>query len=128
MLSPVAAVTVSTTVLVLARDSVSGNSAASSLKGYGIPFEVVVVPSTGITLPTLNSIVTSGNYGGIITVSELAYDLGVAGWGSAITTSQWQQLYAYQTSFGIRMVRLDVYPGPDFGMLHALANFLTKLF
>lgn len=27
-----------------------------------------------------------------------------------------QQLYSYQAAFGVRMVRLDVYPGPAFGM------------
>jgi hypothetical protein len=111
----VANAAVSNTILVFARDAASGASATSGLKGYGIPFELVIVPSSGITLPTLNSTSTSGNYGGILTVSELAYDLGAAGWGSALTTSQWQQLYAYQTSFGVRMVRLDVYPGADFG-------------
>jgi hypothetical protein len=115
VLSVAAETTVRSTVLVFARDAWSGNSATSGLKGYGIPFELVVVPSTGVTIPTLNSSATSGNYGGIIVLSELAYDLGAAGWGSALTTTQWQQLYAYQTSFGVRMVRLDVYPGPDFG-------------
>lgn len=44
------------------------------------------------------------------------------GFFSALTTEQWNALYAYQTAFGVRMVRLDVYPGPDFGTTTAIAG------
>lgn len=44
------------------------------------------------------------------------------GFFSALTTQQWNTLYSYQTAFGIRMVRLDVYPGPDFGTTTAIAG------
>jgi hypothetical protein len=123
--STIANAVVANTILVFARDTGSAGSAISGLKGYGIPYEVVIVPATGIMLPTLNSSSSSGNYGGIITVSELSYDLGAAGWGSAITATQWQELYAYQQSFGVRLVRLDVYPGPDFGMSHFMIPLLS---
>jgi hypothetical protein len=108
------AISVSSTILVFARDSASAYSATSGLNAYGIPYELHIVPSAGITLPTLNSSTTAGNYGGIITLSEVAYQY-TDGWYSAMTTAQWQQLYDYQTSFGVRMVRLDVYPDSDFG-------------
>lgn len=49
-------------------------------------------------------------------LGEVSYDMPT-GWGSALTAAQWQQLYDYQTGFGVRMVRLDVYPGSDFGMM-----------
>lgn len=55
-------------------------------------------------------------------LSELAYDLGATGWGSAITAAQWQEIYAYQSAFNVRMVRLDVYPGSEFGTTTALAG------
>ena len=106
--------TVSNTILVFARDSTSGYSATSGFNAYGIPYQLVIVPQAGITLPTLNSSTTAGNYGGILVLSEVAYSYST-GWGSALTTAQWQQLYNYQTQFGVRMVRLDVYPDPDFG-------------
>jgi hypothetical protein len=109
-----AANTVSNTVLVLARDSTSAASAYSGLQGYGIPYQVVTVPQTGTTLPTLNSTASSGNYGAIVVMSEVSYDFN-GNFASALTAAQWQQLYAYQTAFGVRMVRLDVFPGPDFG-------------
>lgn len=105
---------VSNTILVLARDSTSAYSATSGLQGHGIPYQTVIVPSTGITLPTLNSSLQSGNYGGIIVLSEVSYEYN-GSWASAISATQWTQLYNYQTDFGVRMVRLDSYPGPDFG-------------
>lgn len=110
------ALTVTSTILVFARDTASSVSATSGLNGYGIPFQVVLVPSTGITLPVLNSSSTEANYGGIIVVGEVGYDYS-DGWRSAITPAQWQTLYTYQTTFGVRMVRLDVFPSQEFGML-----------
>lgn len=110
-----AAISVSGTVLVFARDSASASSATSGLQGYGIPYEVVIVPQSGITLPTLSASASEGNYGAIIVMSEVAYSFAT-GWSSAITAAQWQTLYEYQTSFGVRMVRLDSFPSTDLGM------------
>lgn len=106
------------TILVIARDAASAKNGYSGLQGYGIPFETLTVPSTGATLPALNSSASVGNFGGIIVVSEVSYQYGTA-FNSALTTDQWQQLYNYQTAFGVRMVRLDVFPGPNFGTLSA---------
>ena len=107
--------TVPNTVLVFARDSTSAYSATSGLNAYGIPYELVVVPQAGVTLPVLNSSSTVGRYGSILVLSEVSY--GYAnGWYSALTTDQWNQLYAYQIAFGARMVRLDAFPSSDFGV------------
>jgi hypothetical protein len=114
--------TVSNTILVFARDSASGYSATSGLNAYGIPYQLVLVPQAGITLPTLNSSPTNGNYGGILVLSEVAYNYNNL-WASAITTEQWQQLYSYQTAFGVRMVRLDVYPTAEFGTWYPSYKF-----
>jgi len=106
---------VSSTVLVFARDNASAYSAFSGLNGYAIPYQLVVVPQSGITLPTLNSS-TVGNFGGIVVLSEVSYDYGgTLGFQSALNASQWAALYQYQVSFGVRMVRLDVFPGATFG-------------
>lgn len=110
----VAAVSVSNTVLVFARDSTTAATATLGLQGYGIPYQTVIVPQSGAALPTLNSSLTSGNYGGILILSEVAYQYST-GFLSALTTAQWNTLYAYQTTFGVRMVRLDVYPTTDMG-------------
>ncbi|KAK4981132.1 hypothetical protein LTR28_004545 [Elasticomyces elasticus] len=118
----VRALSTSQTVLILARDASSAYSAYSGLNGYGIPYQVVTVPSTGTTLPVLGNTATGvGNYGAIVILSEVAYQYA-NGFLSALTTAQWQQLYDYQTAFGVRMARLDVYPTPDFGTTTAIAG------
>jgi hypothetical protein len=113
----VGSATVSSTVLVIARDTTSAiNGAALGLQGYGIPYEILTVPQAGVaSLPLLNSSATYGNYGGIVTVSEVGYNYD-AEYYSALTRRQWNDLYAYQTNFGVRMVRLDVFPTTDFGV------------
>ena len=116
------ALELSSTILVFARDTASSVSATSGLKGYGIPYQVVIVPQSGIKLPTLNSSSTTGNYGGIMIVSEVAYEYPT-GWSSAITPAQWNDLYNYQTTFSVRMVRLDVYPGSDTGEYDSSHNY-----
>ncbi|KAJ9624482.1 hypothetical protein H2203_005217 [Taxawa tesnikishii (nom. ined.)] len=119
--SPVSGATVDQTILVFARSSTEAYSAYSGLLAYGIPYQLVIVPQSGITLPTLNSSDTHGNYAGIITLSEVSYDYDGT-WAPAITTDQYNQLYAYQTSFGVKMVRLDVYPDAQFGTTTAISG------
>jgi hypothetical protein len=114
--------TVANTILIFARDQASSYSATSGLNGYGIPFQLQLVPQAGITLPTLNSSLTQGNYGGIIILSEVSYDYGNNGWASALTAAQFATLYAYQSDFGVRMVRIDVYPGPSFDVVPTIAG------
>jgi len=109
------AITTPNLILIIARDAYSASTASSGLQGYGIPFQTLLVPSGGVALPALNSSTTAGNFGGIVVVSEVAYQYP-NGFLSALTAAQWTSLYNYQTSFGVRLVRLDVYPGPDFGM------------
>lgn len=67
-ISLASAKTVSSQILVFARNAAESTSATSGLNAYGIPFQLILVPSGGITLPTLNS-TTVGNYGGIIVMS-----------------------------------------------------------
>jgi hypothetical protein len=112
----VSSTSVKSTVLVFARDAASGYSAYSGLNGIGIPYQLVIVPQAGITLPALNSSSTVGNYGAIVILSEVSYDYGdTLGFQSALSTAQWAALYQYQVIFGVRMVRLDAFPGPAFG-------------
>ncbi|KAK1774840.1 hypothetical protein QBC45DRAFT_423768 [Copromyces sp. CBS 386.78] len=116
-----AAKSLTNTILILARDTYSGTSAAEGLQGYGIPYQILLVPQAGITLPALTTGTEKGNYGGIIVVSEVAYQY-TDGWRSAITAAQWQAIYTYQITFGVRMVRLDVFPSTDLGVDLAVAG------
>lgn len=119
-----AANSVANTVLVFARDSASANVATLGLQAYGIPYQTVLVPQTGAALPALNSSATQGNYGGILVLSEVSYQYST-GFLSALNASQWQTMYDYQTAFGVRMVRLDVYPTPDMGK-HSTPTLMLK--
>ncbi|CAI6080381.1 unnamed protein product [Clonostachys chloroleuca] len=108
--------TVDSTVLIIAKDAATAKLASDGLNAYGIPFQNFIVAQAGSTLPVLNSSLTSGNYGGIIVMSSVAYNYGgTTGWQSAITTDQWTALNNYQLSFKVRMVRIDEYPGASFG-------------
>lgn len=106
----VGSATISSTVLIIARDATHAeNSAAIGLRGYGIPYEVLAVPQAGIAnLPVLNSSATNANYGAIVVCAEVGYNYDTS-YYSALTRRQWNDLYAYQSTFGIRMVRLDVF-------------------
>lgn len=115
----VTATTVGSTVLVIARDQSSAYQGYAGLNGYGIPYQILTVPKGdtpgGVTLPALNSSATVGNFGAIVILSEVSYDYGASGYLSALTSAQWDQLYAYQLNYGVRMVRVDVYPGDTVG-------------
>jgi hypothetical protein len=110
----ISAETIDSTALIIARDLTSAYSAYSGLNDYGIPYSILTVPSTGAALPSLNDSSTVGNYGLIVVVSEVSYDYG-SDYESALTTDQWTTLFNYQVAFGVRMVRLDVYPSEDTG-------------
>ncbi|KAJ5895188.1 hypothetical protein N7495_006879 [Penicillium taxi] len=105
--------TVASNILVIARDSASISAATAGLNGYGIPFTTLIVPESGATLPELNG-TAGGHFGGIVVASGISYEYDT-GWASGLTTDQWNQLYAYQVDFGVRMVQYDVYPGSDYG-------------
>lgn len=106
--------TIDGTVLVLGRTEADAKMAAAGLEGYGIKYETVAVPQGGFSLPQLNSTNEKGNYGGIVMLSEVSYEYE-DGWKSAITEEQFDEIYAYQKDFGVRMVRLDVFPNANFG-------------
>lgn len=112
---PIGDVPVSSNILIIARDNSSASDSTSGLNGYGVPFTTLIVPQSGVELPALNSS-TGGNFGGIVITGEVSYDYGGQdGFRSALTPDQWNQLYAYQLQYGVRMVHQDVYPGPKFG-------------
>ncbi|KAH8686270.1 hypothetical protein BGZ61DRAFT_533827 [Ilyonectria robusta] len=109
-----AGATVDATILVIAADSDTAAAGSLGLLAYGIPYETFVVSADGSDLPPLSSSSTHGNYGGIIILSSIAVSKS-SGWGSALTDNQWTALYAYQTDYNVRMVRINEYPGSKFG-------------
>ncbi|KAK8924334.1 hypothetical protein VCV18_004753 [Metarhizium anisopliae] len=121
---PAAAITVGSTVLILARDDAEAKGAAMGLDGYGIPYQKVIFPAGGANLPVLNSSATQGNYGGIVVISNVAYDNNGT-FASALTPQQWAQINSYQSTFKVRMVRINEFPSAEFGF-EAAAGFASK--
>lgn len=109
-----AATSVTGTVLIIARSDADVAGISPGLDGYGIPWEKALIPKAGAALPTLNSSSADGNYVGIITSGGLSYDYS-GNFKSALTAAQWNQLYGYQSAFHVRLVRLDEFPGSEFG-------------
>jgi hypothetical protein len=112
---------VNSTVLILAPQGDSSYSATSGFDAYGIPYQLVSVPQGGVALPALNSTANAGNYGGILILSDVSYDYD-GDYHSALTQDQLTALYAYQVAFGVRMVRLDVYPDSTSGTAAVAAS------
>lgn len=113
-LSLAAPSSVDSTILVFAGDDYQLNNAKAGLDSYGIPFEGVIVPKAGITLPALNSTAQNGNYGGIVVINSVTYDYD-GNWRSAITDAQWDTIHEYQKAFKVRMVRLGETPSTSTG-------------
>ncbi|KAL6406431.1 hypothetical protein AUP68_09225 [Ilyonectria robusta] len=107
------AANVDSTILIIASDDTTASAANLGLLAYGIPYENLIVPQDGVDLPVLNSSMTTGRYGGIIAMDSVSYNYDGT-WKSALTDAQWGALYAYQSDFRIRMVRINEYPGPNF--------------
>ncbi|PHH84639.1 hypothetical protein CDD83_1620 [Cordyceps sp. RAO-2017] len=115
------AVTVDSTVLIIGRDDADVAKASLGLDGYGIPWDKALIPQGGTSLPPLNSSSTDGRYGAIVVIGSVSYGNG-DNFSSALKPQQWDDLFAYQTAFGVRMVRLDEFPGPSFGASAVTAN------
>jgi hypothetical protein len=115
--SVVSALSTKSTLLIIAREMDAARSAHSGLQGYGIPYRVLVIPQQGATLPQLNSSSTVGNFGGFVILGDVSYEYSKGSFRSGLTDPQWEQMFAYQRAFKVRMVRLDVYPCPKFGKL-----------
>lgn len=107
---------VASTILVIATDATSATVAAQGLNGYGIPHQSLIVPQTGVALPTLSSS-AGGNYGGIIVASGVLYEYSANNYSSALTTDQWNALYEYQITYGVRMVQYGIFPTLDAGVV-----------
>lgn len=110
-----AAVTVNSTLLILARDKNATLPGTLVLQGYSIPYQVVDLSLSAAGFPQLNSTPDAGNFGGIVAVSARDYKNG-DDWKTILSEKKWQELYRYQEAFGVRMVRLNAWPSADFGV------------
>ncbi|KAJ3334466.1 hypothetical protein HDU93_007882, partial [Gonapodya sp. JEL0774] len=111
--------TIGQRVLVLTVSSTSPPEASivQTLQAYEIPYDVIVVQSTGYSgnIPLLDA---SGNpkYSLIIAASaQLAY-AGTGGvYASALTTAQWDYIIQYEGKYRVRRIAVDDFPGVSTG-------------
>lgn len=93
------AVKIRNTVLIVSSDKPNADTVTGTLDGYGIPYEVLLVPQGGTPLPPLNSTSGDANYGLILVVSQVSYNYGDM-WRSALQADQWKTMYDYQVMYG----------------------------
>jgi hypothetical protein len=98
------------TALVIGVDRTALEQAYYLLNSYGITYDLLAIAQSGTPLPLLETS-TGGNYGLLVVVAQAQY-AGI----SALTTSQWDTLYAYQLKYKVRMVHMNVVPTKEFGV------------
>lgn len=110
-------------VLVLAADGTEADLGAirQILDFLGIPYQVfqaAPVPASASTdrlLPMLSNGGTHGYFQAVIlTTGTLGYTSGGTS-VSALTTTEWNTLYTYEATFGVRQVTWYTYPNADYG-------------
>lgn len=103
---------------ILILSSQSDVAAANAvLDGLGTPYTVIAIPQAGITLPAMESTDgTTGQFSAIVIIAAVSYYYNGFGWASALSASQQNMLFTYQTKYNVRMVQLGVYPTDDLGV------------
>ncbi|KAJ3095132.1 hypothetical protein HDU97_007245 [Phlyctochytrium planicorne] len=109
-------ITIDQRVLILTTGGVANSETPIySLKSYSIPYTVLdIQPPTGIvgnlTLETADG--TGALYSLLVmTVGSMAADFGGGVFKSVLTDAQWNQIYAYQAKYNVRLVVLNDIPG-----------------
>lgn len=115
-LSSVAGTGILNNVLILSPQA-NVAAAVAVMDGLGTQYTVVPIPSTGVALPTMESSDgTTGSYSAIVIVAAVSYYYSGYGYASALSTSQQNMLFNYQTKYNVRLVQLGVYPTDDLGV------------
>ncbi|KAF3922954.1 hypothetical protein ABW20_dc0101875 [Dactylellina cionopaga] len=83
----------------------------SSLSAYGIPYDSIVMPDSGYTLPSLTNTDGSCKYSALVTFRQLYKTDSSGAWKCFIEPDQWQKIYDYQVSCGVRLIQLGAVPG-----------------
>ncbi|KAJ3205308.1 hypothetical protein HDU67_008926, partial [Dinochytrium kinnereticum] len=79
-----------------------------SLLSYSIPFDALVVTAAQLSGPlSLEHEPGHGKYSAIV-VTDGMFPNGL--WLSTLTTEQWEQIYAYQRNYNVRLVSLNEFP------------------
>ena len=92
--------------------------ASKTLQSYGIPFDVISVPSTGIATGAMKLVDTNNNalYSMIVMTSPIIYQYPNGSWLSAITQENLNIIYNYQATYNVRLVVLQDSPNVNTGI------------
>ena len=89
----------------------------ATLDQLGIPYDVLLAATDALTPDKLFDGADHGYYQGIILVTGglVYYDSTAGNWPSALDTTEWNTLWAYEAAFGVRQVTSYTVPGsyPD---------------
>lgn len=89
----------------------------ATLDQLGIPYDVLLAANDALTPERLSDGADHGYYQGIILVTGglIYYDSAAQNWPSALDTTEWNTLWAYEAAFGVRQVTSYTVPGsyPD---------------
>ncbi len=112
-------------VLVLSADGTEPSFLAwtTALTREGVPFDTIIANSAApITAATLTSAENHANYEAVVLATGDLIQCGAAGCLSALDTSEWLALNAFQTRFGIRRVTAYAWPNPEFGLNYPFSS------
>ncbi len=118
-------ITVDLKILIITTDPTDTNTALPAIKQaldyQGTPYTVFTAsprpsdPTTDRLAPMLSS-GCHGNFEGIILGNgDVAYNDPTAGWVSALTNNEWQSLYTYERTYGIRQATWYTFPSSQYG-------------
>ncbi|KAI8817680.1 uncharacterized protein EV422DRAFT_540498 [Fimicolochytrium jonesii] len=107
-------------ILILTTTGGDVDYQTKGLDGYGIPYEVAVVPPTGYpnasALPIAFEDAAGNARYSVVMISPGQLPIQVGGvWQSALTTVQWGLIEAYEAKHKIRRVTFDDSPSPSHG-------------
>jgi len=95
----------------------------AALAREGVPFDVIIANSAPpIDAATLASAENHARYQAVVLATGGLIECGAAGCLSALDTSEWLALNAFQTRFGVRRVTAYAWPNPEYGLNYPFAS------
>jgi hypothetical protein len=92
-------------------------AAKAALDRIGVPYRPLIATSETLTASLLSDGVSTCNFNGVIVAtSSLGYSDPVAGWVSALDTSEWQALADFEAACSARELVWYGWPSSDFGL------------
>ncbi|KAJ3101949.1 hypothetical protein HDU97_000925 [Phlyctochytrium planicorne] len=112
--------------LVLSTDYTVAMAPIHTLMSYTIPFDLVIISPANMTQNSLNLEVTANQHGKyhfvVLATGGMIAEFPNGTFASTLSPNQWDELYAYQANYNVRLVALNDAPKPEFGTDRAKAG------